>query len=346
LEHRPNCLDVGLVGNNKQIEKKETKKKKKTEKLDEKERNDPLSFDINENAVIYGLESAAGKMLNGTEVKIITKLNPEGRYGCLMEDNTQKKMIKVSNLAKLEPKKVGKKKEKKSSKHKKKAGAKKTTANKKTALEPCPICQAELVHLNEADKNIHVNYCVDNPSSLNTQQQEQSGQQTLAGSNQNMSSFTICKICKLSKDCINCSRCGDRSQCSSCNEIVETISGESDQDLLDFRMKNCLLCSSSICRSCNVDPECTDSNCTLCKWIMQCPRCDIGVCVNCVPHHGTECKQKPKVKTNKPKPNDKCPCGSLKKFKKCCKKYMGNISQNMKKQHFATYTNGKKYNKT
>ena len=326
MEHRPNCLDVGLVGNNKQIEKKETKKKKKTEKLDEKERNDPLSFDINENAVIYGLESAAGKMLNGTEVKIITKLNPEGRYGCLMEDNTQKKMIKVSNLAKLESKKVGKKKEKKSSKHKKKAGAKKTTANKKTALEPCPICQAELVHLNEADKNIHVNYCVDNPSSLNTQQQEQSGQETLAGSN-----HSICKICKLSKDCINCSRCEDCSQCLSCfnNDTNSALSFSENGPhhttvTLNFsepHMKNCSLCSSWICRSCDTDPECTDSNCTSCKWVMQCPLCNIDLCVNCKPHHRNECKQKPKVKKNKPKPNDKCPCGSLKKFKKCCKKY-------------------------
>merc|ERR1711865_481079 len=126
-------------------------------------------------------------------------------------------------------------------------------------------------------------------------------------------SFSICNICKLSKDCINCSKCGNRSQCSSCtcqeNAVSYLLSASEIERAM--RMKSCSLCSSWICRSCDVDPECKDSNCTSCKWIMQCPRCNIEMCVNCVPHHRTECKQKPKVKTNKPKPNDKCPCGSL-----------------------------------
>jgi len=64
------------------------------------EKYNTTSFQMNDTAVIHGLQSAAGKLLNGKHVHITTSLNKKKRHGCtLVDDATQtNKSIKASNL--------------------------------------------------------------------------------------------------------------------------------------------------------------------------------------------------------------------------------------------------------
>ena len=75
-----------IAAKDKQMEKKKKKKqkKKKTHKKEATE-NIPVSiFEMNEIAVVHGLESAAGKLLNDKWVIIIKTLNKNGRYVCIL----------------------------------------------------------------------------------------------------------------------------------------------------------------------------------------------------------------------------------------------------------------------
>lgn len=63
------------------------------------EKYNTTSFAINDTVAIHGLQSAAGKALNGKHVLVTTSLNKKGRHGCtLVEDVAQKRSIKASNL--------------------------------------------------------------------------------------------------------------------------------------------------------------------------------------------------------------------------------------------------------
>ena len=76
-----------------------------------------------------------------------------------------------------------------------------------------------------------------------------------------------------------------------------------------------------------MNPNCKNVGCT-CDWNVICHTCNVYVCVDCTVEHKTVCKAKPKKNMNKTKPNEKCKCGSGKKYKKCCKKWVEQYEKN------------------
>ena len=324
-----------IAAKDKQMEKKKKKKqkqkqkKKKTHKKEATETIPVSIFEMNEIAVVHGLESAAGKLLNDKWVIIIKTLNKNGRYVCILvdDDANQKKKIKATNLVKItkpsqvhnwcmtsqcilsDPYKrpdavrnlirnaVQSKKdheeyvskyggtmqtdgswlidaddtntEASEAKPKKtsatKSSATKTESSKakpKTseAIEPCPICQCELLHFNSADKNEHVNSCLDNPGKEeikaelisylhNPDTDNHAGnnesdnpdystwlQQTLEPSSEaNASTVLACELCTMDIDCIHCSRCLEHIRCVACHNEERK------------RMTCCEICSAWCC---------------------------------------------------------------------------------------------------
>jgi len=85
----------------------------------------------------------------------------------------------------------------------------------------------------------------------------------------------------------------------------------------------CSMCEIWRCSNCDfacIDKSWWDEcNCTK-PYIEKC-FCNRNMCEVCYDVHSLSgtCKEKPKVKSNKVKNNDPCPCGSGKKYKKCCK---------------------------
>ena len=338
----------------KQMEKKKKKKqkKKKTQKKEATETSTsiPVSiFEMNEIAVVHGLESAAGKLLNDKWVIIIKTLNKNGRYGCILvdDDANQKKKIKAMNLVKItkpsqvhnwcmtsqcilsDPSKrpdavwclihnatesktdvafytmlgaprsywsidaderdrmfqqmkedpnfmqtaqnimgltatAAAQAESNYIKETKTTATKTTSSKAKSktseAIEPCPICQCELLHFNSADKNEHVNSCLDNPGNEeikaelisylhNPDTDNHVGnnesdnpdystwlQRTLEPSSvANAPTVLACEVCTMNIDCIHCSRCLEHIRCVACHNEERK------------RMTCCEICSAWCC---------------------------------------------------------------------------------------------------
>ena len=151
-----------------------------------------------------------------------------------------------------------------------KTTATKTTATKTTsskaksktseAIEPCPICQCELLHFNSADKSLHVNSCLDNPGNEeikaelisylhNPDTDNHVGnnesdnpdystwlQRTLEPSSvANASTVLACELCTMNIDCIHCSRCLEHIRCVACHNEERK------------RMTCCEICSAWCC---------------------------------------------------------------------------------------------------
>ena len=289
---------------------------------------------MNEIAVVHGLESAAGKLLNDKWVIIIKTLNKNGRYGCILvdDDANQKKKIKAMNLIKItKPRQVHNwcmtsqcilsdpskrpdavwclihnatesktdvafytmlgaprsywsidaderdrmfqqmkedpnfmqtaqnimgltataaaqaesnyiKETKTTATKTTSSKAKSKTSKTSEAIEPCQICQCELLHFNSADKNEHVNSCLDNPGNEeikaelisylhNPDTDNHVGnnesdnpdystwlQRTLEPSSvANAPTALACELCTMNIDCIHCSRCLEHIRCVACH---------------------------------------------------------------------------------------------------------------------------------
>ena len=203
---------------------------------------------------------------------------------------------------------------------KKESAATETTVVVK-ALEPCPVCCCELRNKTQDEKSDHVNACLDSADgSEGVESQEvsltESLLQSLSVRAEQMAAGTLnethrkmCSSCDQETDCIECFRCERSNCCWDCQSREQLLAG-------------CELCGTWVCRSCDngCSGRCTDPNC---RWVVSCPNptCQIQLCADCRKQHRLTCKEVPKTKATKPKPNAKCPCGSGKKFKKCCRKY-------------------------
>ena len=179
-------------------------------------------------------------------------------------------------------------------------------------MAPCPICNMELSNMDENERTYHVNSCLDGGGGGGGGGGGTSNTTTpiaaalLSNPVSTMTNVRACNSCDIELECVPCFRCEELHCCYDCMNITGM-------------MNQCQICSDAVCYNC--DYACTKPDCN-CRHIIECstPACAIQLCVDCQVHHRSECKEQPKInKRKKYKPNQKCPCGSGKKYKKCCK---------------------------